>query len=562
MASSLLDRDAPYSELEVENMLRALVDPTVTTTTSTTAAATAPATAAPTITTSSASATQTALEGNDPAPGLSAPNDASGLPPLLSPSAFLSTAPMSVESLLRAQAGAVLGAGTPGTTTTMTSTTIAATSMGETAGAQWVADAACMHQYRERPSSSAHTSHRDSPLPTSTLAQPALGPGGSATAVEVVPQRRSRARGVTFGVFEELQMRRALAAANGMSLTEDGSQYSFVTNAAPAMLPSFEEGLPAYTSSSSSSHSAAAATPYSYSGPPHHHHHPHPHPNQHYHHPHPHALPPHLAAGPLQHSLSVGAAPLTVPRHASCPQVALNDSACMLDPALMAGDLNSDGSGWPSDMDLGDGDSAACSPCHTPSSSPTPGMYSPGSASHMLPGHRQSPLRGPGVKPPRRYPRSHTCREPERAEFASDEEFSKAWATWRQIRDSNNEAVRKSRNNKKALLGCSNTACLSMVRDLKDSEKTTDLLVKAALSPYSLTRAERKAYNRIIAARSGGIAAGLDLAESAPTGPAQAYPYPHMHAHAHPHAHPHAHHGFPMSQGMMQGQQGQGQGPV
>jgi hypothetical protein len=61
-----------------------------------------------------------------------------------------------------------------------------------------------------------------------------------------------------------------------------------------------------------------------------------------------------------------------------------------------------------------------------------------------------------------------------------------------------------------------------MLRDLKDSEKTTDLLVKAALTPYALTRAERKAYNRIIAARSSGLG---------PLSPGE--PAASMHAHRH-----------------------------
>lgn len=73
--------------------------------------------------------------------------------------------------------------------------------------------------------------------------------------------------------------------------------------------------------------------------------------------------------------------------------------------------------------------------------------------------------------------------------------------------------VRKSRNYKKAILGCNNAACLSMLRDLKSSEKTTELLIKAALSPHALTRAERKSYNRIIAERAPG---GLPLGAASP----------------------------------------------
>ena len=41
----------------------------------------------------------------------------------------------------------------------------------------------------------------------------------------------------------------------------------------------------------------------------------------------------------------------------------------------------------------------------------------------------------------RRYPRSHTCREPVRSEFGSEEAYRKEWDLWRAIRNVNNEAV-------------------------------------------------------------------------------------------------------------------------
>lgn len=41
----------------------------------------------------------------------------------------------------------------------------------------------------------------------------------------------------------------------------------------------------------------------------------------------------------------------------------------------------------------------------------------------------------------KRDPGSHTSREPKRIQFTSTEEFDRAWARWRELRDSNNDAV-------------------------------------------------------------------------------------------------------------------------
>lgn len=529
--------EAPYlSELDVDRMLQALADTTAVSSTS----SNAPATDTP-----------NANGSEQPANSLAGQNDISGLPMFepTTPQASLSAVPaMSVDSYLCAQAGAMLrldsGAPGPANILPLPGPTYDHMALNghhmtgfppisaDAPSSQWAGtdgnpdshagsynEGNSFTQYRERPSSS----RRDSPAVPTMLAHSSSGPGGVATAMldggGPGPMQRSRARGITFGVFEELQMRRALAAANGINMVNDTLPYPY-----PGPSPTYP-GQPILTpSTSGSSHGGGDTLPPLHQSVGYSHHHgggsmgahgprgPH--------------GPTHR--GSLQHSLSAGADPLLA---GALGPLGLNDSACLLDGSIgaRADCVSESGSGWPSDMDLGD-DSAACSPCDTPSSSPPPYAQNDSHHPHHQPNHhhhqhtpRQSPLgratRPSGTKPPRRYPRSHTCREPERAEFASDEEFDKAWQTWRAIRDCNNEAVRKSRNSKKAMLGCTNAACLHMLRDLKTSERTTELLVKAALTPYALTRAERKSYNRIIAARNpmagGGAGAGTGAGPSA-----------------------------------------------
>lgn len=50
----------------------------------------------------------------------------------------------------------------------------------------------------------------------------------------------------------------------------------------------------------------------------------------------------------------------------------------------------------------------------------------------------------------RKRKRQMNKREPERSEFGSEAEFAEAWEKWRQIRDQNNESVKRSRENSRA----------------------------------------------------------------------------------------------------------------
>lgn len=135
----------------------------------------------------------------------------------------------------------------------------------------------------------------------------------------------------------------------------------------------------------------------------------------------------------------------------------------------------------------------------------------PGSGSSTPTRRRNAPF----SKTKRRYPRSHTCREPERGEYASEVEFQSAWNTWRQIRDCNNEAVRRSRNTKKAMLSCKNESCTAMVKKLRAAEKIKELLLKAACTPHTLSRTENMAFSKLVASRAQftALSAPADHAE-------------------------------------------------
>lgn len=50
----------------------------------------------------------------------------------------------------------------------------------------------------------------------------------------------------------------------------------------------------------------------------------------------------------------------------------------------------------------------------------------------------------------RKRKRQMNKREPERSEYATEEEFTDAWEKWRQTRDQNNESVKRSRENSRA----------------------------------------------------------------------------------------------------------------
>jgi hypothetical protein len=99
---------------------------------------------------------------------------------------------------------------------------------------------------------------------------------------------------------------------------------------------------------------------------------------------------------------------------------------------------------------------------------------------------------------------THTGREPVITDFANPEDYQTAWMAWRQTRDANNEAVRRSRSAKRATLGCRNSTCLAMLTKLKSLHKTTALLLKASHNPQSLTRAERRNYRALLASVNAG----------------------------------------------------------
>jgi hypothetical protein len=50
------------------------------------------------------------------------------------------------------------------------------------------------------------------------------------------------------------------------------------------------------------------------------------------------------------------------------------------------------------------------------------------------------------------YPRSHTKRQPIREQYATEDAYVEAWTLWRQLRDNNNESVRRFRERGRSTL--------------------------------------------------------------------------------------------------------------
>ena len=104
----------------------------------------------------------------------------------------------------------------------------------------------------------------------------------------------------------------------------------------------------------------------------------------------------------------------------------------------------------------------------------------------------------------RKWSRSHTRKEPARGEFETTEEYEEAWTRWRELRDHNNDAVKRSRLNKKKLLPvlCRQPRCMQMNTCLDAMERKMNLLIKAIRSPQSLTHEERTEYDSIVASEN------------------------------------------------------------
>ena len=103
----------------------------------------------------------------------------------------------------------------------------------------------------------------------------------------------------------------------------------------------------------------------------------------------------------------------------------------------------------------------------------------------------------------RKFSRSHTRKEPSSKEYATDEDYHQAWQTWRELRDTNNDAVTRSRENKKRLLsmGCCQPRCLRLSACMASTERKLAIMIKAARSPAALSAAEQLEYAAVIASR-------------------------------------------------------------
>eukprot|EP00047_Mylnosiga_fluctuans_P014000 m.34653 g.34653 ORF g.34653 m.34653 type:complete len:341 (-) comp5245_c0_seq1:1356-2378(-) len=97
-----------------------------------------------------------------------------------------------------------------------------------------------------------------------------------------------------------------------------------------------------------------------------------------------------------------------------------------------------------------------------------------------------------------------TRKEPAREDYASDEQdlFDRDWATWRELRDSNNEAVRRSRASRRARPAPSTISRISIAKSNMDSYDRLcyerDLLRRLIGCPERLSEAERRECSTIL----------------------------------------------------------------
>lgn len=106
----------------------------------------------------------------------------------------------------------------------------------------------------------------------------------------------------------------------------------------------------------------------------------------------------------------------------------------------------------------------------------------------------------------RRKRRSSNKKEPTRDEFETDEEFQLAWTRWRDLRDHNNESVKRSRQMAKKKREeqerlhrereAQNSELEKMVGAMKDEVKFLNKVLK---TPELLDRAELKKLDDLLA---------------------------------------------------------------
>eukprot|EP00051_Salpingoeca_urceolata_P006930 m.91761 g.91761 ORF g.91761 m.91761 type:complete len:137 (-) comp15050_c0_seq1:73-483(-) len=101
-------------------------------------------------------------------------------------------------------------------------------------------------------------------------------------------------------------------------------------------------------------------------------------------------------------------------------------------------------------------------------------------------------------------------REPKRAEFKTEAEYSKAWQRWRETRDSNNESVKRSRQAAKEKRleherlyqqrKQENTQLEALVTELKGE---VTFLSKVLKNPESLDADERRRLQQLVQEANG-----------------------------------------------------------
>lgn len=99
--------------------------------------------------------------------------------------------------------------------------------------------------------------------------------------------------------------------------------------------------------------------------------------------------------------------------------------------------------------------------------------------------------------PSKKRKRPHTRKEPERHEYSSQAQFDAAWKRWRNVRNSNNESVKKSRERERAKRREKEELCKKLEAENEDLERlaeqardTMAFLSDAVSNPFALAEAD------------------------------------------------------------------------
>lgn len=102
-----------------------------------------------------------------------------------------------------------------------------------------------------------------------------------------------------------------------------------------------------------------------------------------------------------------------------------------------------------------------------------------------------------------RHVRRHTRKEPIAEHYSSEEEFQKAWTRWRELRDNNNCAVRRSRVMKRQQteIDCKHSQCMSNAKALNMLKFRNAVLLKSIRNPSALTELEKTELHTMVHGR-------------------------------------------------------------